>query len=165
MENNSDTSGVVAFFAGIRFLVNFSDDDLRKNGARVTGTTSETGRTNVLVTFNYSGRDYTVKVGQRKLALQGGEHYTTFIDKNDPGDCLVEFSDPVFDRSLFTVVKVAALKKVFLSDKMEFEYIVRNKHYTRLQVLPPNIDFDKFKAKATLYVNNHDPRTAYVVFN
>jgi|GEM_PF-5437465 len=155
----------IIFFTGFFYWVKSGEQYLRKNGAKVTGTISQTGGKNVLVSFNYSGCIYTTVVGQQNNTLQDGEMYTVLINKEDTSDCLVDFSDPVFDTSTFTEGKIRALEKLTLSNKIKFDYVEGNENYTRLQALPPNIDFDKLKSKATLFVSKHNPKISYVLFN
>ncbi len=144
---------------------NSDETNLRVNGIKLIGFISETGGGNVRVSYSFNGQNYSTVVGQTNRTLQDGESYIVFINKNGPTDCIVDFSNPIFDKSKFSITKPVIIKKDMLSDKVNFKYTVGGKSFERFQSISSDIDFDKSKEKITLLVNNLDHRVAYILFN
>jgi hypothetical protein len=137
---------------------------LREHGVKVVGTISETGGKSVTISFSFLGKQYNVVGSQTNDSLQDGETYTLLIDKDDPTDFICDFTEPVFDRSEFNIVKIQSIKKFFGSNSIKYTYTFGRETYERLQAVKSHIDPDDFKGKMVLYVNRHDPSVSYVVF-
>lgn len=155
----------VGIILGSYIWINSDGNYLRVEGIKVVGLISETGGRNVRVSYSFNEQNYSVVVGHTNRTLQDGESYIVFINKNEPTDCIVDFSTPIFDKSKFSTAKTMTIRKDLLSDKVNFTYTVDGKSFERFQSISSNIDFDRSKEKITLLVNTLDPRIAYILFN
>jgi hypothetical protein len=141
------------------------DNAIEDSGAKTIGTIKRIGGSSISVNYNFNGKNYTAVVGQTNYTLQNGEVYTILIDRNNPENCLVQFSQPIFDKADYYLIRDATFEKLLLSDYIKFKYVYAGRKYTRIQNIVTELNVVQINKKAMVFVNKKRPEIAYLILN
>lgn len=154
---------ILTLLAGLFIWVRMDDNAIEKGGIKTSGTIKRIGGNGISVSYSFMGKSYTATVGQTNNTLQNGEVYTVLIDRSNLENCLVQFSQPIFDRTDYILTRDVTFEKLLLSDYIKFKYVYAGKKYTRIQNVVTELNISQINKHAVVFVNKNEPKIAYLI--